>query len=359
MPDERKGLHSTDWETEIVGDRKVRSYAIWDHYAGTYYAINAPWQLELQNRLGSREERKVYRQFLATHKRRYLSNEGVKKALYIFTAGSLNRHPRQLDRFAQFFSDLKVWAQDDWDTIADKISVVVVNGQSKGRYTGTMFSGMYRGKERTQYKSVVYVDAYGFMNRDSIPDKALISWNDRIFESAERYYDEIKNSPSTVEQGLADWLGQHTNDMTKRGESVKGFKALNVFISYCREDLVNCVSLRNLLETNGLNPWIDMDIHPGEKWRDRVIAKLGKATCGILLNSANSLESQWCQLEAVKLAERNRLLATMLDNSRLMETIDRIQVLPTLQDWDGSLEDPAALALVNDVEGFLHQKRYL
>jgi TIR domain-containing protein len=353
--------HSTGCENRIE-DRTVRSYSIWDDYKGTYYAINAPWQLELRNRSGSRDERKVYRQYLAAHKRRYLTNSGVRQTIYIFTADSIKRYPGQLDRFAQFFSDLKVFAGDGWPTIADRVRVVLVNGESKeARYTGTLFSGQNFGEGGGPYKSIVYVDAYGFITPHGVPDRVLISQDDRIFDSAKRYYDEIKSGALTTECKLADWLPQQIKEMRERCSAIGEFKAFSVFISYSNKDLEDCLKLKKLLEANGLNPWTDKDMSGGTGWRQQLDVKIGEATCGIFLNSKDALRSNWSKAEAAQLTrgDENRLLVVRLDKSPLLETLAHIQVSSMLQGWDGNLEDPRALALVNDVEKYLDQKGYL
>ena len=81
--------HSTS-EAVAIQTAGVRDYPIWNSFAGTYFAFNPPWMLEIQRRNSSeRDDRRRYRQYLATHVRRYLELPRVETAHYVFTAGGL------------------------------------------------------------------------------------------------------------------------------------------------------------------------------------------------------------------------------------------------------------------------------
>src|SRR5918996_161270 len=80
-------------------------------------------------------------------------------------------------------------------------------------------------------------------------------------------------------------------------------QALDVFISYAREDKVAAARLYNDLRGAGVNPWIDTeDLLPGEDWRLGIRRAIENSTYFLALMSAQSLAKRGYVQKELRLA---------------------------------------------------------
>lgn len=73
---------------------------------------------------------------------------------------------------------------------------------------------------------------------------------------------------------------------------------MSVFISYSKKDGAFALPLRDHLEKCGCRTWIDVhDLRPGDSAIDSIAAEIRRADYFLVVLSANSADSPWCQME--------------------------------------------------------------
>jgi hypothetical protein len=331
----------------------IKSYPIWEQFYGTYYAVNAPWELEMSRFRGDAEERRRFKEYLATHVRRYCGVPNVNvptvaTARYIYTSGSLKRHCRQLDNFAQFMSALRAHAgQAKWRTIASRVNVVEIESP----FVSTVFSG-HRVDETGQRvaQSIIYIDAPGCSHPDGVPRTVLMTHNETIFDGIESWYED--NKAARVGRSLEEWLEARS----KRAdvEPPIPYRAPSVFLSYARADQQFFDLVHRFLEQSGLNPWFDQDVDTGDDWKEHIETRLQEVDCGVLLHSKASAQSAWVGREREILADARKLIVIRLDETPLPATIDRFQHNISFRDWKGDPSAQCARKLLEQVERFVY-----
>lgn len=74
-------------------------------------------------------------------------------------------------------------------------------------------------------------------------------------------------------------------------------KQLLVFISYSREDKKTAREIAEILERGGHEPWIDEQLVPGQRWKDKLEQAISDCDAFLILLSPATLDSEWCQWE--------------------------------------------------------------
>lgn len=72
---------------------------------------------------------------------------------------------------------------------------------------------------------------------------------------------------------------------------------LMVFVSYSREDKKIAHGIAEILERGGHKPWIDNQLVPGQRWKDKLQQAISDCDAFLILLSPSTLDSEWCQWE--------------------------------------------------------------
>ncbi len=102
---------------------------------------------------------------------------------------------------------------------------------------------------------------------------------------------------------------------------------MRLFISYAREDTAQVLALQPVLEIHEV--WFDQRLSIGQQWWEEIERQIARAHCFLILLSAHSIESEYCQREldlAIRL--QKAIAPVMLDNSPIPEKISRYQMIP-------------------------------
>jgi tetratricopeptide (TPR) repeat protein len=90
-----------------------------------------------------------------------------------------------------------------------------------------------------------------------------------------------------------------------------------IFISYARADRDAARRLATYLEEQGLSVWWDMNLEPGQVFRDEIERRIGEARHVIVLWSEASVKARFVLDEAGEAAEQNKLVPLRIDGCKL------------------------------------------
>ena len=90
-----------------------------------------------------------------------------------------------------------------------------------------------------------------------------------------------------------------------------------IFISYARPDRDYARRLANYLEDHGLSVWWDMNLEPGQVFRQEIERRIGEARHVIVLWSETSVKSHFVLDEAGDAASQNKLVPVRIDGCKL------------------------------------------
>lgn len=127
--------------------------------------------------------------------------------------------------------------------------------------------------------------------------------------------------------------------------------AIDVFVSYKREDRPLVASLVESLRASGLNVWWDADILSGATWRPELNRHLEAARCVIVVWSERSVSAlgDFVIEEAERARQRGVLLPIRVDAVSAPIGFGQIQTLDLI-DWRGDRADPRLSDLVQAVQ---------
>ncbi len=109
----------------------------------------------------------------------------------------------------------------------------------------------------------------------------------------------------------------------------------HIFLSYSSKDRSTTRALAKILEKQGLKVWWDKNLQPGKAF-DRAISKaLDESESIVVLWSKNSVKSDWVLDEAYEGLERNILIPTMIETTKLPFGYRRKQTI-NLARWQGA-----------------------
>lgn len=267
----------------------------------------------------------------------------------------------------QFLVDLKAFAGPvRWREISQRMSIALLRHELEAGsdaetilalpHASTVFTGQHPEGDSMIFRSIIYIDAPGFISNISTPTRVLVGRDPRVYHSIRQFYDYAKASGALDEKRLETWMAD------ERAEArFSPLKVPDVFISYSSKDIQRMLQVRELLEKMGLNPWSDRDIGDGMNWRETLLERVKSAHCGVLLHSSNSINSEWVRVEAAALgaANDNRLLIVRLDDTDLSPDFEHMQARLSLKNWNGDLQDPEAFAVVLAVEARLEKRSCL
>ena len=87
----------------------------------------------------------------------------------------------------------------------------------------------------------------------------------------------------------------------------------DIFLSYASADRDRVQPLVQVLEERGWSVWWDREIPPGMTWPQVIESALESTRAMLVIWTANSVESEWVEIEASKARERDTLIPVMLD----------------------------------------------
>jgi hypothetical protein len=79
----------------------------------------------------------------------------------------------------------------------------------------------------------------------------------------------------------------------------------HVFISYCREDIAYANELKQFLEDNNIETWMDNHLRGGENWKDIIDNSLDNSYAVVVIVTEASLNSPWVTYEWARAMGRN------------------------------------------------------
>ena len=106
-----------------------------------------------------------------------------------------------------------------------------------------------------------------------------------------------------------------------------------IFLSYCREDLVVARRFAEGFEREGFTVWWDQSLTPGEAFDKVTEQALEEAGAVVVLWSKHAVESRWVRAEATQASAMGTLVPVMIEAQQ--KNIDRTptsKVMPSAHD---------------------------
>jgi tetratricopeptide (TPR) repeat protein len=138
------------------------------------------------------------------------------------------------------------------------------------------------------------------------------------------------------------------NELTRPAQDPSSAPALDVFISYAREDRGTAQVLAAALSDSGASVWWDRQIAGGQDFANVIAGQLAAARLVLVLWSSASVVSSFVRDEAAHARDAGKLLPLRIEDVRPPLGFGTIHTLDLL-DWDGDLADPAWLELLANV----------
>lgn len=108
---------------------------------------------------------------------------------------------------------------------------------------------------------------------------------------------------------------------------------LMVFVSYSREDSKIAHEIAEILERGGHKPWIDNQLVPGQRWKDKLHQAISDCDAFLILLSPATLDSEWCQWEYGEAIDQEKPIFPVIVKTigegypELFSDLDNIQYL--------------------------------
>ena len=125
--------------------------------------------------------------------------------------------------------------------------------------------------------------------------------------------------------------------------------ALDVFISYSREDRSHARRFAERFTEEGLAVWWDAALHSGETFDEVIETALKTAKAVVVLWSPRSVSSRWVRAEATLADRQNKLVPVTIEPCD-RPIIFELTHTSDLSHWDGSTTDPSWRTLIKDVD---------
>lgn len=123
----------------------------------------------------------------------------------------------------------------------------------------------------------------------------------------------------------------------------------DVFLSYATEDRDRIRPIAEALTELGWDVWWDRQIPAGRTFDEVIEEELEKAKCVLVGWSKASIKSRWVRTEAGDGANREIIVPFLLDDVEIPLAFRRIQAAQ-LTDWDGSLDHPGMVQIIDAIE---------
>ena len=122
----------------------------------------------------------------------------------------------------------------------------------------------------------------------------------------------------------------------------------DIFLGYSHEDKQVASWLAGRLGQEGWSVFWDVQIPPGESWREFLERKVSEACCVVVLWSQSSIASHWVKAEAEFAIERRVLIPALLHEVKPPFGLGTIQA-SNLEGWDGNSDTKGLAALVRAI----------
>ncbi len=139
-----------------------------------------------------------------------------------------------------------------------------------------------------------------------------------------------------------------SNELTPPGQAAPATPALDVFLSYAREDRRTAQVLATALVESGASVWWDRQLAGGQDFANVIAAQLAAARLVLVLWSSASVVSGFVRDEAAHARDAGKLLPLRIEDVRPPLGFGTIHTLD-LMDWNGDQADPAWLELLANV----------
>jgi hypothetical protein len=128
-------------------------------------------------------------------------------------------------------------------------------------------------------------------------------------------------------------------------------QAVDVFLSYAREDRDRARSLAQALQRQGYSVWSDVDIPPGKTFSEVIKKALEDARCVIVMWTRASVRSEWVEIEAANAKARQVLIPVLMDDvaTEIPLEFGRMQAAH-LVGWTPGKKSPGWAALLSAIE---------
>jgi hypothetical protein len=162
------------------------------------------------------------------------------------------------------------------------------------------------------------------------------------------FIDDVRvTEPAVLAVGAVLTVG-HQSLRRIDGESHTTTAAPDIFLSYNREDQLIARRFADAFAALGFEVWWDVTLRAGQAYDEVTESALRGAKAVVVLWSKRSVASRWVRAEAT-LGDRNgTLLPAMIEECERPVMFELTQTA-NLSQWDGSDDDPAWLAFVEDV----------
>ena len=134
--------------------------------------------------------------------------------------------------------------------------------------------------------------------------------------------------------------------------------AIDIFLSYSREDRAAARHIAESFTAEGLNVWWDAALQSGQTFDEVIEQRLKEAKAVVVLWSPRSVTSRWVRAEATLADRRNKLVPAIIEACdrpiafELTHTAD-------LSEWTGDASDARWRAFVEDVQGMVERNSAL
>ncbi len=132
----------------------------------------------------------------------------------------------------------------------------------------------------------------------------------------------------------------------------------DIFLSYTREDQATARRFAEAFGHQGFEVWWDVTLRSGQTYDEVTETALRTAKAVVVLWSKKSVLSRWVRAEAT-LADRNKTLVPVMIEPCDRPIMFELTQTADLTHWEGAPADPAWLALLSDVQGFVDRERPL
>jgi ubiquinone/menaquinone biosynthesis C-methylase UbiE len=139
-------------------------------------------------------------------------------------------------------------------------------------------------------------------------------------------------------------------------ESTMNSDAMDIFISYAREDSEVARRISKLFENEGWSVWWDRKIPIGKTWHSMLEEALRNMRCMVVLWSANSITSDWVKEEAEEGKTQGKLVPILIDSVKPPVGFRGIQAADLIG-WNGNNNLPRLQSLLGDMRKIIRPSR--
>lgn len=130
-------------------------------------------------------------------------------------------------------------------------------------------------------------------------------------------------------------------------------KQLLVFISYSREDAEVAHQITEVLERGGHKPWIDNQLVPGQRWKEKIEQAIVNCDAFLILLSPTALDSEYCRWEYLTAIEKTKPIFPVLVKSFDLQYPEELADLANIQfvDMSAGINASNTASLIGGVFG--------